>query len=339
MDFKRLKEIMEAEGSPCRLHDPVELEESFETFLLTREALGWDLTFYLPGTIRIGNLRGRYPAISITGSECKLMCEHCKAKLLDPMWKVSTPQGLMETLLEIARKGFYGALLTGGANEKGMLPWESFLEAIYVSYQRTQLFLSAHTGFLTIDQAKGLYSSGVRQGLLDVMGSSELARSVYKLDSLAPVLRALEAIKASGMELVPHIVSGLDFGRIESEFEAAKILSEFQPDAIVIVVITPLRGTPMAHIKPPSPLEVARLIRSVRRLFPETPISLGCERKRGRYSLELEYLAILNGVNRIAVWSEESISFARALGLKLRFQYTCCSLPPNPHLATDPQFL
>jgi hypothetical protein len=34
----------------------------------------------------------------------------------------------------------------------------------------------------------------------------------------------------------------------------------------------------------------------------------------------------LGGVNRMAVWSEETVKFAKSFGLKPRFQPTCCSL-------------
>lgn len=38
--------------------------------------------------------RNAWPAISITGSDCKLQCDHCKAKILTPMIPARTPEEL-----------------------------------------------------------------------------------------------------------------------------------------------------------------------------------------------------------------------------------------------------
>ena len=68
--------------------------EAWET---TRANHTHDFTFYLPGMVRYGRDRGLYPAVSITGDRCRLLCEHCKGKLLDPMIGILDPEGLVET--------------------------------------------------------------------------------------------------------------------------------------------------------------------------------------------------------------------------------------------------
>ena len=60
----------------------------------------------------------------------------------------------------------------------------------------------------------------------------------------------------SGLEWVPHIVAGLHYGTIRGEYEALDLIGRYNPAALVIVVITPLAGTPMANVTPPSPIEV-----------------------------------------------------------------------------------
>ena len=61
---------------------------------LTRKTHESDFTFYLPGMIRYGSMRGRYPALSLTGDRCQLQCEHCKGLLLEPMIPADTPEAL-----------------------------------------------------------------------------------------------------------------------------------------------------------------------------------------------------------------------------------------------------
>jgi uncharacterized radical SAM superfamily protein len=297
-----------------------------QAFRETRANHGTEITFYLPGMIRYESLRGRYPAISLTGNRCELQCEHCKGRLLDPMIPVTEPNGLLQKALYLEKRGALGLLLSGGSDREGRLPWPRYADAIREMVETSGLFVSAHVGFPDLETCRRLKASGVRQALLDVMGDEETASDVYHLKGLQTVRDALESISQSGLQLAPHIVAGLHYGRIKGEEEALQMVSRYNPAVLVFVVLTALKGTPMAGIKAPSPLEVARLIATARLVMPQLPISLGCERPRNKEGTELEKLALRAGVTRMAVWSEEVLEEASRLGLSPRFQGTCCSV-------------
>jgi uncharacterized radical SAM superfamily protein len=297
-----------------------------EAWEVTRARHPEDFTFYLPGMVRYGHERGRYPAVSITGDECRLLCEHCKGKLLDPMIKVSDPEALVKKGHRLKRAGACGILLSGGSDPQGRLPWDRFFDAIGKIRDETRLFLSAHVGFPDRETCRRLKAAGVKQALIDVMGDAETATRIYHLDGVQRVVDAVESISESGLQFVPHIVAGLYYGNMRAEYRALEIISQYRPSAVVIVVLTPLKGTAMAGLSPPSPLEVGRLVARARLLMPGTPISLGCERPRNRQGLFMERLAIRAGANRMAVWSAEAVEEAESLGLKPRFQLTCCSV-------------
>ena len=59
--------------------------------------LGRRITFFLPGMFIQNGLSGKYPAVSITGSRCDLMCDHCQGKLLESMIPAPGPEALFET--------------------------------------------------------------------------------------------------------------------------------------------------------------------------------------------------------------------------------------------------
>jgi len=297
-----------------------------EAWNISRTIHGESITFYLPGMVRIGRERGRYPAVSITGKRCELMCEHCRGLLLEPMIPSWGPEDLIKKCLRLSRSGAHGILLSGGSDPAGKLPWGRYYRAIAEIKEQTGFHISVHTGFPDQKTCDELRKAGVEQALIDVMGDSETSTRVYHLQGLKQVVGALESISRSGLGLVPHIVAGLYYGKMRAEHEALKIISHYKPSALVVVVLTPLQGTPMAHVSPPHPVDVARLIASARVLLPDTPISLGCERPRNYQGTILEKLAIMAGVNRMAVWSEEAVEKARSLGLKPRFQSTCCSV-------------
>ena len=297
-----------------------------QAWKVTRENHGSNFTFYLPGMIRYGKMRGLYPALSLTGDRCQLLCEHCKGLLLQPMIKAGDPETLITKCLKLAHSGHSGVLLSGGSDLHGRLPWEKFYHAIHKIKTETDLFLSVHSGFLNFNAAVALKEAGVDQALIDIMGDEETAKKIYHLDSLQKVITSLENLFKSGLDVVPHIVAGLMYGKIHGEYNALHIISRFKPSSLVIVVLTPLKNTPMSSISSPSPIEVARLIATARLMMPKTPISLGCERPRNKEGDIMEKLAIYTGTTRMAVWSKKTLDMAEKLGLKPRFQPTCCSV-------------
>jgi len=302
---------------------------------VTRENHGNNFTFYLPGMIRYGKMRGLYPALSLTGDRCQLLCEHCKGLLLQPMIEAGDPETLIRKCLKLAHSGHSGVLLSGGSDLEGRLPWKKFYQAIQKIKTETDLFLSVHSGFLDFNTAVALKEVGVDQALIDIMGDEETAKKIYHLDSLQKVIASLENLFKSGLDVVPHIVAGLMHGKLHGEYNALHIISRFTPSSLVIVVLAPLKGTPMSGVLPPSPIEVARLIATARLMMPHTPISLGCERPRNKEGRIMEELAIYAGATRMAVWSKKTSDLTSNLGLKPLFQPTCCSVPYNKEFSKN----
>jgi uncharacterized radical SAM superfamily protein len=247
-------------------------------------------------------------------------------QLLEPMIKVTEPAELIKRCNRLNQSEYFGILLSGGSDHKGRLPWRRYYSAIKKIKEETSLFVSAHVGFPDQETCCQLKEAGINQALVDVMGDDDTSSNIYNLDNLNPVIQALNNIKKADIPLIPHIVAGLYYGKVKAEYQALEIIRQYLPTALVIVVLNPLRGTPLAHVEPPSPLEVGRLIAKARLMMPSIPISLGCERPRAKKGKLLEKLAIRAGINRMAIWSDDAIEEARNLSLRPLFQPTCCSL-------------
>jgi uncharacterized radical SAM superfamily protein len=292
--------------------------------------LGKRITFYVPGMFRCDGVTGSYPAVSITGAECALACDHCGGELLRSMIPAATPETLLATGLRLAAQGHHGVLLSGGCDRQGRLPWSSFLPVIGEIKQRTDLFISVHCGLLDDETALGLKEAGVDQALIDVIGDDDTYRRVYHVDfGVAAIRSALESLAGAGLALVPHIVCGLCYGRIQGEKRALEMIADFEPELLVIVSYMKIRGTKAPLFDLPRAEEVADIIAEARFRMPEVPISLGCARQRGNSRIEL--LALEAGVNRMALPCDEVLERAEEYGLEMRYQRTCCSVPG--HLA------
>jgi lipoyl synthase len=305
--------------------DRTELEEARR---ISWENLGKQITFYVPGMFYCNGVKGRYPGISITGDECALSCDHCSGKILTTMIPATNPHELLEKCIRLEKRGNYGVLLSGGCTKDGKLPWREFVPIISEIKQKTGLFVSIHSGLVDYGEALALKSAGVDQALIDVIGDNETYRKVYHVPfGVAEIEKSMEALQKANLPTVPHVVCGLDYGRITGEEQALEMISRFAVEQVVIVSLMNVSGTIMEKVTPPDAHLVARIIAKARTLMPETCINLGCARQRGNTLMET--LAIDAGVNRMALPSEEAILRANFHGLEIRYQKTCCSVTKN----------
>ncbi|MDR2573197.1 MAG: hypothetical protein LBC94_02435 [Desulfovibrio sp.] len=307
--------------------------QNLEQLLRNAREISWSvfgkrIRFYLPGMFCCNDVSGRYPAVSITGSQCLQDCEHCKGTLLRNMLPAETPQSLIERGLALAKAGNRGMLVSGGCNPQGNLPWDAFFPALRFLKDRTSLHISVHSGFINADTARGFKEAGLDEVLLDVVGSDETYRQVFHVsDGLARLRQTIDALVSADLSVVPHLVCGLHFGRIKGEEAALEMLISLRPRLLVTLSLMGLPGTPMQNTAPP-PEDVIRILCLARLRLPQTEISLGCARPRGGRLLET--LAVDAGVNRMVLPSEEALRRAKYYGLAVEYRKTCCSVGDSP---------
>lgn len=297
----------------------------------SRSRFGNSISLHIPGMFVFNGTRGRYRAVSITGTECALNCEHCQGSLLKTMPEASTPEALVEYGRQAAARGDIGILVTGGCDVEGRLPWRRFLSAIATLKQETALTITVHPGQIGPREARDLKAAGVDQALVDVIGDDSTAEAVYHLpNGIATIRRTMDSCATAGLEIAPHILFGLDFGREKGERKALRMLSDYPLKRYVVVVLMPTKGTPMAGTQPPPPESVAQFIAEARQEAPHLLCGLGCARPRGRYGRRLETLAIKAGVNSLAMPTEATTAEVEATGLEAQYVAACCSLGVGP---------
>ncbi len=310
--------------------------DNFEERIKQAQLLSWKhfgkkIRFYTPGFIHYENRyfrssRNAFPSISITGSSCSLNCSHCGGKLLETMIPATSPQTLVKTCKKIKAKGAVGCLISGGCLPDGSVPIGRFIDAI-AEAKKLGLTIVVHTGLINIDTANRLKKAGVDTVSIDILGSEETTKEVYHIDATAKDYRqSLLALKSSGIPFTPHVLVGLHFGELRGELNALKMISEFQPSALILIVFLPIRGTRMENIKPPSPKTVAGVLAEARSIMSRVPIVLGCARPKGKLRSDIDVLAVEAGVNAIAFPTVEAIKAADNFGLDITFSNLCCSL-------------
>lgn len=272
------------------------------------------------------NQAGSFANISITGKSCALGCEHCNARLLQGMLPAETPEKLRGAVDHLIDRGCRGILLSGGADSRGEVPLRDFMQAIAYACKRG-LKVLVHTGLLQKETAAGLKDCGVNQILMDIIGHEQTIRNVCHLDRVPDdYLRSMLICREAGLDFAPHVVIGLHYGMILGEYEALKMIHRAQPKTIVMVILTPMSGTPMHTVSPPGLSEVKNVMAFARALNPDAFLSLGCAKPAGEYKRQAEMLAIENGFDGIAFPSDEATDYACRKGLVPVFTETCCSL-------------
>jgi len=293
---------------------------------LSREGHGERVGFFVPGMFVYDGRRGRFPALSLTGDRCSLSCGHCQGLLLAQMTPALDPEGLVETAERAWQGGSLGLLISGGCDSEGKLPWERFAPALARIKERTGLYLAVHAGFVDLAQARALKRAGVDKAMIDVIGHEQTAREVYHLPGLGPVEESLQALAEAGLEMAPHVVAGLHFGRLKGEERAVELALAAGARTLVFVVFMPLKGTPLAGCRPVPPAEAVNLIARTRLGHPEAVLNLGCAKPRGAYRRELDQWALAAGINNIAIPAPEAVDLAPELGLEVVWRETCCAV-------------
>ncbi|MHA1771360.1 MAG: radical SAM protein [Candidatus Thorarchaeota archaeon] len=269
----------------------------------------------------------KFISLSVTGTSCSLMCEHCKSRLLVGMESTTSPEQMIQRLERAKAAGGDGVLISGGSDAAGHVPLLRFSDAIKYAKQELGLEVVVHTGLVTQKTAEMLAQADVDAAMLDVIGDELVAREIYHIpDGPNKMRTSLSLLKDSGIPIVPHIMVGLYYGQVRGEIEALQLVSEFSPEAVVIIALSPLRHTPMENLPPPSPESIGRILVAARLGLPDIPLLLGCARPLGQHKIDTDIYAVRAGVNGIAYISEQGVEEARSQNLNPAFLDVCCSL-------------
>ncbi len=302
-------------------------------FAVRRANFGDVIDFYAPGLKRWQtpewtprNPR-RFLPVSVTGSACALSCDHCKTKVLDGMISVRAGEDLFALARRLRSEGSEGLLVSGGSTRNGEVPLLPHLRHVPRIRSELGMKVIVHSGVVSPRLAAGLAAAGVDGVMLDIIGADETLRDVYHLNlTVADMERSLRLLSGEGLRIIPHIVLGLHYGRFLGEHRALEMLTRYPVSTLILVVLTPLSGTPMAHIPPPPVREVVEFFGTARLAAATSPVNLGCARPLGPAKTDLDHAAIDLGLNGIAYPADGVIEYARSRGLAPRLFEYCCSL-------------
>ena len=242
------------------------------------------------------------------------------------MIPATSPTELYDVCKKLSERDSKGCLISGGCLPDGSVPFRRFLDTIKRIKSEFGLKIIVHTGIIQEEMAKQLKEAGIDAALIDVIGSEATIREIYNLDVHVHDYEAsLNALRSSGIVLVPHVIVGLHRGMLKGEFKALQMISKYEPNSLVVIALIPVKGTPLESCHPPTPEDIARVIATAKIMLPRTPITLGCMRPTGSHKVKTDMLAVQAGVDAIAFPEKEAIDLANSMGLEVTFSSLCCS--------------
>lgn len=283
-----------------------------------------------------GCSKNSFPAFSITAGGCALMCDHCQAKILEPMIPATDPAMLDRKVRDlILLQDLQGFLLSGGSTRRNEIRYERFYPAIEkLKRDFPHLKIAIHTALTDETGARSMESAGVDTAMMDVIGAEDTIRDVYHLDRpVADFEATLAALCTTRMEIVPHIVIGLHYGRVLGETNALDIVSRHPVEALVLVVIMPFYAKAGTFMTPETH-DVGRIFLEARRRIPDRKVLLGCARPPGMHKRVTDSYAVMAGLDGIAFPADGMTAVARAIGRPSHQEHACCSIKVGGSLKT-----
>jgi uncharacterized radical SAM superfamily protein len=275
-----------------------------------------------------GCSKNSFPAFSITAAGCALMCDHCQAKILEPMIPATSPEMLDRKVRDLVLlQDLQGFLLSGGSNRRNEIAYERFYPVIEgLKRDHPHLRIAIHTALLDERRARLMESAGVDTAMMDVIGAHQTIRDVYHLDRpVDDFEETLAALCTTSMEIVPHIVIGLHYGRIVGEHKALDIVSRHAVHALVLVVVMPFYARAGTFLTPDANA-VGHVFRTARRMIPDRQVLLGCARPAGLHKRLTDAYAVMAGLDGIAFPADGAVALAEAIRRPYQQEHACCSI-------------
>ncbi|PTV94378.1 hypothetical protein C8J27_108113 [Rhodobacter aestuarii] len=272
--------------------------------------------------------KNAFPAFSITGGACALDCDHCKAKILEPMIPATKPEELDRKVRDLVMlQGLQGFLLSGGSNRRNEIRYDKFYPVIEgLKRDFPEMRIAIHTALTDVAGAKRMEAAGVDTAMMDVIGAQETIEQVYHLQRPVEDFEAtLAALSATKMEISPHIVIGLHYGQLLGEERALEMVARYPTKALVLVVVMPFYATPGTFATVPAD-DVGRIFLRARQVLPDRDVLLGCARPAGMHKRITDAYAVMAGLDGIAFPAEGAVAVADMIGRPWEQAHACCSI-------------
>jgi len=264
--------------------------------------------------------KGKFVAISVTGTWCELLCKHCKASFLRGMISAPSGEKLWEELCRLYARGVRGALVSGGFNKDGVLPLkEDIVEALVNAKKRYGFVFNIHPGLIQNRDVALVLKEFTDVVDFEFTLSNYIVREVRRLPYEPLVyVKSIELMMDADLHVVPHIFLWHPHQSDERLLKELYVVRDLGIDRITLLVLIPK----YLEVAVPPIDRLLNTAEKVRKVF-DGEIYLGCMRPQ-TLKRKLDVELVLRGlIDRIANPSPTAMNYISEM------YDACCSLPAD----------
>ena len=138
-------------------------------------------------------------------------------------------------------KNLPGILVSGGSDSNGCLPWKKYIPLLKKIKSQTNLHVSIHIGLADPIIVKQLSETGIDTVMFDLVPTPEIYNRVFRLkNGYERMLLMIKELEKTSIQVAPHIILGLDHGKVFSEYPILDSISNLNISTLVIIQFMPL---------------------------------------------------------------------------------------------------
>ncbi|PMQ01544.1 MAG: radical SAM protein [Dictyoglomus sp. NZ13-RE01] len=252
--------------------------------------------------------------ISTSGEYCSLQCDHCKGHFLKFMHSPSNNYN---------NQKYKSVLISGGFDSEGKL---INIPVDYIKKLKERGFrINAHLGLVDekdIEKLKGL----IDEVSFDIVLSNDVIHNIFHLNKDKEDYKKAFELLIDNFSVSPHIIIGINNGIIDDEYEIVDYLQNFTIKKLIFIVFTPIKGTPMEKVSPPSLESIDQFLGFAREKLKNTEFYMGCVRPKGEYREKLDLLAIKYGFKVIVKPHPNTLELLKREDKIESYFEECCAL-------------
>jgi uncharacterized radical SAM superfamily protein len=241
---------------------------------------------------------------------------------LSTMLPAETPDALLSLANQLSDDDALGFLLSGGCGADGIVPLGGFYDVVRSIKDSTHLKINAHVGYPRREGIGRLVEAGIDVFSLTFPMSDKVGKRYLGIDNaLSRYKETAGGLLDSGARVVPHALIGL--GDQTEDVAGLSTLASFDPKSLVVIVFTPIRGTPLSVAPALPDARIVETFAFARSAMQRANLVLGCMRPRGK--TEMEARLIEDSLDGIVMPSTAAIRVVSGKVALERYE-GCCAL-------------
>lgn len=239
--------------------------------------------------------------INAKSGHCSENCNFCAQSIHFPTkiktYPLLTPQKILAKAREAEAKGVQRFSLVTSGLKPTPSDFLHILKIFRILKEETKLALCASLGLINEAQAVQLATTGVSTYHHNLESSENFFPQICTTHTYKARLDTILAAQKANLRVCAGGLLGLG-ETWNDRLQLAFKLRELQVASLPLNILQPIKGTPLANIKPPQPLEILKAIALFRLILPQCELRL-CGGRQALHSLQP--LAFLAGVNALLV--------------------------------------